>query len=110
MKKAIIFNSEQEFREAVLAIIAEVMAAQPQQPIAADQPDKVLSTALACEYLNSRGKNISAQGLLKARRQQRIIGVKLNEKEWGFKESELNKFLNKHSHRIQQAQPKQAAA
>lgn len=38
----------------------------------------------------------------KARRQGRLLGKKLNEKEWGFYESEIERYLNRYNrqHRL----------
>lgn len=39
----------------------------------------------------------------KARRLGRLSGVKLNEKEWGFRESELNRYLDRYNRQLPQA-------
>ena len=40
--------------------------------------------------------NLTPEGIRKARRAGRIKGVRLNEKEWGFYESELNRHLDRY--------------
>ena len=49
-------------------------------------PDEVLSTRAASDYIG-----LSADALLRARRAGRIQGVRLNEKDWGFRRSVLDK-------------------
>ena len=51
------------------------------------RPDEVLSTKAAAEYIG-----LCAEALLRARRAGRIAGVRLNEKDWGFRRSILDAY------------------
>lgn len=61
-------------------------------------PDEVLSTARAADYLG-----LHPQALLRARRAGRLQGVRLNEKDWGFRRSVLDAYPRRY-HRTTQAQ------
>ena len=50
-------------------------------------PDEVLSTRAASDYIG-----LSIDALLRARRAGRIAGVRLNEKDWGFRRSVLDNY------------------
>ncbi len=50
-------------------------------------PDEVLNVQQAAAYIG-----LSAEALRRARRKNRIKGVRLNEKEWGFKQSALDAY------------------
>ena len=50
-------------------------------------PDETLTTARAAQYIG-----LSTDALLRARRAGRIVGVRLNEKDWGFRRSVLDKY------------------
>ena len=43
--------------------------------------------------------NISPEGVRKARRAGRLSGLRLNEKEWGFRLSELDRYLSRYNRR-----------
>ena len=62
------------------------------QPQAAPRPDQVLKVAQAADYLS-----LTPGGIRKARRQKRLVGFKINEKEWGFHRSELERYKYRHS-------------
>ena len=62
------------------------------------KPDEVLSTAQAAAYIG-----LSADALLRARRADRISGVRLNEKDWGFRRSVLDKYPRRYHRAAQQA-------
>ncbi|MDJ0367348.1 helix-turn-helix domain-containing protein [Hymenobacter sp. H14-R3] len=53
----------------------------------ATPPDEVLNVQQAAAYIG-----LSAEALRRARRKNRIKGVRLNEKEWGFKQSALDAY------------------
>jgi hypothetical protein len=55
--------------------------------VKADRPDEVLSTEQAAAYIG-----LSAEALRRARRTGRIQGVRLNEKDWGFRCSALDAY------------------
>lgn len=50
-------------------------------------PDEVLNVQQAAAYIG-----LSAEALRRARRKNRIKGVRLNEREWGFKQSALDAY------------------
>ncbi|MBO3272354.1 helix-turn-helix domain-containing protein [Hymenobacter defluvii] len=52
-----------------------------------EKPDPVLTTAQAAEYIG-----LSTDALRRARRGGRIQGVRLNEKDWGFRCSALDAY------------------
>ena len=56
-----------------------------------------MSTRAAAEYIG-----LSIDALLRARRAGRIQGVRLNEKDWGFRRSVLDKYPRRY-HRAAQA-------
>ncbi|RTQ52325.1 DNA-binding protein [Hymenobacter gummosus] len=51
------------------------------------KPDQVLTTAQAAAYIG-----LSVCALLRARRAGRLQGVRLNEKDWGFRQSVLDAY------------------
>ena len=57
-------------------------------------PDEVLNVQQAAAYIG-----LSAEALRRARRKNRIKGVRLNEKEWGFKQSALDAYPRRY-HRM----------
>ena len=68
--------------------IARLEAAEQARTVATTAaPDEVLCTARAAGYIG-----LSADALLRARRAGRIQGVRLNEKDWGFRRSVLDKY------------------
>jgi hypothetical protein len=56
--------------------------------------DRLLNVRQAADFLN-----ITPAGLRRARRAGRLAGLKINEKEWGFYESELTRYLNRYNRR-----------
>lgn len=86
---------EQEWRQLVADVQRLKSAeARPADAPAAAQPDRILAVRQAAAYLN-----ITPEGVRKARRAGRLSGVKLNEKEWGFRESELDRYLERYTRR-----------
>jgi hypothetical protein len=57
-------------------------------------PDRILKVREAAAYLQ-----LTPEGLRKARRQKRLAGVHINEKEWGFRLSELDRYLSRYNRR-----------
>jgi hypothetical protein len=53
--------------------------------------DELLNVRQAAAFLK-----IKPEGMRNARRQGRVQGVRLNEKEWGFFTSELHRYLNRY--------------
>lgn len=85
---------EQEWQQLLADVqrLKEFEAAAPKTQPA--PPDRVLNVRQAADYLN-----ITPAGLRRARRAGRLTGVKINEKEWGFYESELTRYLNRYNRR-----------
>lgn len=72
----------------LLGRIMRLEAAEQARTVATTAaPDEVMSTARAAAYIG-----LSADALLRARRAGRIAGVRLNEKDWGFRRSVLDKY------------------
>jgi hypothetical protein len=69
--------------EQLAYLVAAVKALQAPAP----PPDEVLNTAAAAARIG-----LSADALLRARRKGRIAGIRLNEKDWGFNTSALDKY------------------
>ena len=83
---------EQEW-QLLLADVQRLKATESAMPKPAPPaPDPLLTVRQAAAYLN-----ISPEGVRKARRAGRLSGLRLNEKEWGFRESELNRHLNRYN-------------
>lgn len=82
--KALVADVEQLKQEATAAKAA----------IPAPLLDRLLNVREAAAYTH-----LTPEGIRKARRASRISGVKLNEKEWGFRESELERYLNRYNRR-----------
>jgi hypothetical protein len=80
-----------------LALVAEVE--QLKQTVAhlappAKLPDRILNVREAAHYLR-----LTPEGVRKARRKGRLTGLHLNEKEWGFRQSELDRYLTRYNRR-----------
>ncbi|MFC6223806.1 DNA-binding protein [Hymenobacter artigasi] len=68
--------------------LARLEAAEQARALATTaKSDEVLSTKAAAEYIG-----LCAEALLRARRTGRIAGVRLNEKDWGFRRSVLDAY------------------
>ena len=74
--------------DTLTARLARLEAAEQARTVAAaPPPDEVLSTRAAAAHLG-----LSTDALLRARRAGRLAGVRLNEKDWGFRRSALDKY------------------
>ena len=74
--------------DTLTARLARLEAAEQARTLASTlPPDEILSTAQAAEYIG-----LSVGNLLRARRAGRLQGVRLNEKDWGFRRSVLDKY------------------
>jgi hypothetical protein len=81
--------------QALLATIEKLeqrIATLESPPAPPTPPDRLLTVRQAAAYLN-----LKPEGVRNARRAGRLFGVMLNEKEWGFYESELNRYLNRYN-------------
>ena len=68
--------------------LARLEAAEQARALATTaKPDEVLSTKAAAEYIG-----LCAEALLRARRAGRIVGIRINEKDWGFSTTALDKY------------------
>ena len=74
--------------DSLTARLARLEAAEQARTTAATAvPDEVLSTRTAAGHIG-----LSIDALLRARRAGRIAGVRLNEKDWGFRRSVLDRY------------------
>lgn len=86
-----ILVSEQEWQQ-LLSDVQALKAATPTPPPPA--PDRILTVREAAAFLR-----LTPEGLRKARRKGRVQGVRINEKSWGFRLSELVRYLRRY-HRL----------
>ena len=88
--QTVVIIPEQEWRQ----LLADVQRLQAQvtQPAAPAGTDDILNVRQAAARLGMR-----PDGLRKARRAGRVKGIRLNEKEWGFRESELTRYQNRYN-------------
>ena len=86
MQPAVILSAD-EWRD-FTARLARLEAADSARLLAGTPPPaEVYSTAKAADYIG-----LSADALLRARRKGRLAGVRLNEKDWGFRRSVLDAY------------------
>ena len=86
MQPAVILSAD-EWRD-FTARLARLEAADAARLLASTPPpDEVLSTQVAADYIG-----LSAEQLRRARRAGRLAGVRLNEKDWGFRRSVLDAY------------------
>ncbi|QKG55206.1 DNA-binding protein [Hymenobacter sp. BRD128] len=78
--------------------LARLEAAEYARQAPPPPPDEVLSTRDAAAHIG-----LSIDALLRARRAGRLQGVRLNEKDWGFRRSVLDKYPRRY-HRASRAQ------
>jgi hypothetical protein len=83
--------------DSVNARLAALEAAEQARQAPPPPPDEPLTTAQAAAHIG-----LSVDALLRARRAGRIQGVRLNEKDWGFRPSVLDKYPRRY-HRAAQA-------
>ncbi|QIX62717.1 helix-turn-helix domain-containing protein [Hymenobacter sp. BT18] len=87
---------EQEWRQLLSDVqrLKETEAA-PKLPAAAPAPpDRILTVREAAHYMR-----LKPEGVRNARRAGRLTGLRLNEKEWGFRQSELDRYLSRYNRR-----------
>ena len=80
--------------ESLTARLARLEAAELARQAPPSPPDEMMSTRDAAAYIG-----LSVDALLRARRKGRLQGVRLNEKDWGFRRSALDKYPRR-GHRI----------
>ena len=90
--EAFLLIPESEWKQ-VLDRLGRLEAAEQQRAVeeAALPADEILNVRQAAAWLN-----LTPEGVRKARRAGRIKGVRINEKEWGFLISELQRYLNRY--------------
>ena len=88
---------EQEWRQLLADVqrlkATEADAARP-APIAPPPPDRILTVRESALYMR-----LKPEGVRNARRAGRLAGLRLNEKEWGFRQSELDRYLSRYNRR-----------
>jgi len=85
---------EQEWQQ-LLADVQRLKAFEAAAPKPAPAPaNRLLTVRQAADFLG-----LTPEGIRKARRAGRLTGVRLNEKEWGFYESELTRYLARYNRR-----------
>lgn len=85
--------------ESLTVRLARLEAAEQARTVATTTaPDEVLSTARAAEYLG-----LSPCALRRARRRGQLPGVRVNEKDWGFRQSVLDAYPRRYHRATQPA-------
>jgi hypothetical protein len=84
--------------ESLTARLARLEAVEQARQAPPPPPDEVLSTRDAAAYIG-----LSVDALLRARRAGRLQGVRLNEKDWGFRRSVLDKYPRRYYRAAQAA-------
>ncbi|RSK49647.1 MerR family transcriptional regulator [Hymenobacter rigui] len=85
--QAVIIIPETEWRAHLARLDKLEQAEAARASAVAAKPDQVLTTAQAAAYIG-----LSVCALLRARRAGRIQGVRLNDKDWGFRQSALDSY------------------
>lgn len=85
--QAVIIIPETEWRAHLARLEKLEQAEAARASAAAVKPDQVLTTAQAASYIG-----LSIDALLRARRAGRLQGVRLNERDWGFRRSALDAY------------------
>ncbi|RTQ45455.1 DNA-binding protein [Hymenobacter gummosus] len=88
--QTVVLIPEPEWRQ-ILGRLEKLESAEQQRTTSAPEPDTVLCVREAAAFLGMKPENIR-----KARRQGRLKGVRINEKEWGFYRSELKRYQNRY--------------
>ena len=90
---------EQEWRQ-LLADVQRLKAQEEANKPALAPPDRLFNVREAAEYLR-----FTPEGIRKARRAGRLTGVRLNEKEWGFRLSELDRYVKRYHRQLPSMSP-----
>jgi hypothetical protein len=85
--QTVVIIPEPEWRQVLCRLEKLEEAEQARAVVTTARPDEVLSTKAAAEYIG-----LCTEALLRARRAGRIAGVRLNEKDWGFRRSVLDAY------------------
>lgn len=89
--QAVILISESEWH-GLLNEVARLRSEVEKLSGPAAPPDRLLNVREAAKYLR-----LTPEGVRRARRDGRLKGVHLNEKEWGFYLSELTRYLTRYN-------------
>ncbi|WP_019949030.1 MerR family transcriptional regulator [Hymenobacter aerophilus] len=89
--QTVVLIPEPEWRQIVHRLDQLEQAARATAP-AAEPAGQFLNVRQAAAHLGMK-----PDGLRKARRAGRIQGVRLNEKEWGFRPAELTRYQNRYN-------------
>lgn len=85
--------------DALTARLARLEAAEATRALAsAPAPDETLATPQAAAYLG-----LNAETLRRARRAGKLQGVRVNEKDWGFRKSVLDSYPRRYQRAAQAA-------
>ena len=97
------FLSEEEWHDLIATLnqlkqqvdfIARQYAWPPTAAPVPAAPERILTVREAAHYMR-----VKPEGVRNARRAGRLAGLRLNEKEWGFRLSELNRYLSRYNRR-----------
>lgn len=94
--QTVVLIPEPEWRQ-ILGRLEKLETAEQARQTPPAPPDEVLPTEQAAAYLG-----LCPEALRRARRVGRIHGVRLNEKDWGFRRSVLDAYPRRY-HRAAQA-------
>jgi hypothetical protein len=101
--QVVTFISEEEWHDLIATLdnlkrevgsIARQFAQSPAAVPAPTSPERILTVREAANYMR-----LKPEGVRNARRSGRLAGLRLNEKEWGFRLSELDRYLSRYNRR-----------
>ncbi|AII53808.1 MULTISPECIES: hypothetical protein [unclassified Hymenobacter] len=90
--QAVVIIPEQEWRQLVGRLDKLEQATQAATAATDAAAEEILNVRQAAAFLG-----MQPDGLRKARRAKRITGVRINEKEWGFRRAELTRYQNRYN-------------
>jgi len=94
--QAFLLIPESEWKELVSRVERLEEALQQRSKEKAALPvDEILNVRQAATHVG-----MTPEGIRKARRAGRLKGIRLNEKEWGFYTSELQRYLNRYNRKV----------
>ena len=96
--QAVIIIPETEWQQHLARLDKLEQAEAARLAVATAKPDEVLTTARAATYIG-----LSVDALLRARRAGRLQGVRLNERDWGFRQSVLDAYPRRYHRATMQA-------
>lgn len=101
--QTVVIIPEPEWRQ-LLQRVDQLERVEQQRQTPPSPPDEVLSTRQAAAYLG-----LSEDALRRARRAGRLRGVRLNEKDWGFRRSVLDAYPRRYYRATRSAPPARSA-